>query len=135
MGTAVYLDPDAVVTPTDSIENDVHFAASRAWVWWPGLSRAHAVDRRTGYVAIDPIADEGKGTQEATSPICTHQLVEVFRSILATARPEVILAPQTLAELRSLKRRISPAYENRKDELLKHPVMKFWRRRAHSTDD
>jgi tRNA-specific adenosine deaminase 1 len=135
MGTAVYLDPDAVVTPTDSLANDVQFAANRAWAWWPGLSRAHAVDRRTGYAVIDPIADEGKEKQVATSPICTYQLVEVFRSILATFRPVEPLAPQTLTELRTLKGRVSLAYENRKDELLRHPVMKSWSRRTDIIDD
>ena len=125
MCTAVYVDPDAVITPQQDGTNDLQFTATQAFVWWPGLAQAHTLDSNTGFSA------DG---EEMESPVCSKRLTEVFHTIV---RELGIMDPKenggklyrTLEDLRRFKLAISPYYEADKDKLLQHKVMRNWCRR------
>jgi hypothetical protein len=142
MCTAVYVEPDAVVMTQSNGNDDFQFTDSRAFVWWPGLTQAHVIDGTTGFALNNGEGDQEPGGTE--SPVCTKQLTEAFLSVqqqgwhdggttgsLADgAGGSSLMIPETLAELRALKRRVSPAYEAKKEQLFRHKVMEDWVRRS-----
>ena len=136
MCTAVYVDADTTVIPQNAkATQDLQFTDTRAFVWWPGLTRAHLLDGTTGLAAI--VDNDEQNDQGAESPICTKQLTEFFLEIqkeIGNAHGDKIV--QTLTDLRRFKLQVSPTYETTKDRLLtSHKVMKDWMRRAAPTDN
>jgi Adenosine-deaminase (editase) domain len=156
LGTGVYMDADGVHDldarpPEDG--TTVRFHSSRAFAsWWqpppvPGdgdnagpdhVAAPHhmveCLDGSTGWLyGIEDDAAQDGGRRR--SQICTAALMEQYWRI--QEEPCSFPHPRTLAELRRYKRRVAPAYERAKRQLLtRHPVLRDWkRRRVDSVDD
>jgi hypothetical protein len=72
--------------------------------------------------------EDDKKTEER-SLLCTSALTELYLEI-AKRLGKPHHAPQTLPELRNLKKQVATDYERVKEQLFtQHPVLKLWRRR------
>jgi hypothetical protein len=120
MGDAVYIDESGAIDT--SLEPGMRFHSKQCWVVWKN-SPTNTIDTDLDAFTTECInTDTGMRWEDASeSLICTLRLVED----LGLDRMD------TIAELRAVKRSVSPEYEAFKERLLTtDPVLKDWNRRV-----
>lgn len=120
MGDAVYIDESGAIDT--SLEPGMRFHSKQCWVVWKN-SPTNTIDTDLeGFTTECINTDTGMRWEDASeSSICTLRLIED----LGLDRMD------TIAELRAIKRSVSPEYQALKEQLLTtDPVLKDWNRRV-----
>mmetsp|Transcript_1288 Transcript_1288/g.2819 ORF Transcript_1288/g.2819 Transcript_1288/m.2819 type:complete len:158 (+) Transcript_1288:1092-1565(+) len=157
MGTSVYLDETGVVETNSEIHGQgVRFHSSSSWAWWNDVEETpsstggslECIDGSTGFLVASDTKEDDDNTKKS-SLISTHELtmhfLEVYNILSIVGCEDVGLAGRgknkigstterndfsTLAELRFLKKQVSPFHEGIKNYILQNDrVLYQWRRR------
>lgn len=107
-----------------AIGQDASFESSNlCWVWWPertskfGL-KTECIDGKTGLV----MNYDDTAATPSISEVSTTSLLELLQNI-GLPVPSTSL---NLEETADIKHRLSPDYENAKNDLLRHRVFREW---------
>jgi hypothetical protein len=130
MCTAVYLDESGVIDMSGSklVGQDVRFHSNLCWSWWSSGEGCECLE--SGYLCSFANTSSLGGAKEP-SMISTHLLTKAFLSIWSAAGNSEERCPTSLSSLRSLKEKLSPVYESKKRDLLKHKTFSLWNRRSY----
>lgn len=158
MGTSVYMDDLGVLDMSGekTIGQDVRFQSSLCWTWHPNDDEdirfnAQCINGETGLLHCNDSRttekDDANKDKQIMPLVCTHALTHQFIDLARTVGMKVDFgrnhrdggggdderACTTLNQLRELKCKVAPKYEDAKDELLhNHDVFYNWNRRDDS---
>jgi hypothetical protein len=150
LATNVYLDETGVIEmeATKNVGADVRFHNPHCWVSWHQSNHksnhyvVECIDGSTGYrITQDssrdniPFISLTSRISQVSSTALVESYLELFLSRNSAKQLTTISSPQSLtllSELRHLKHRVAPMYEQAKTDLTtQHPVFCDWRRREY----